>query len=183
MRIVRRLALLPALAALAVLGTLAAPSATLASCVQPPSIQDAARSAEIVFVGTVVETANRNTWATVQVEEIWRGPDQPTTIVIRGGPGGNAASSVDRTFEVGVRYLFFPYADETGGLADNSCTSTTQWSADLAALRPGDVRAPAATPPANGFDVMSIAVPAGMALLVAGLLLGVGLLARGRDRA
>lgn len=192
-RVVRRLG--TALSLGVAFGLLAAPAVTLADCMMPPPVAEALKNAEIVFVGTVTETSNRNSWATVAVEEVWKGPDVPAVVLIKGGPGGNAATSVDRTFEAGVKYLFFPYignasdlpgrgVDAEVGLADNSCTNTTPWVPELADLRPADARAPiGATPEASEFDVMSIAIPAGVALLVAGLLLGVGLLARGRDGA
>jgi hypothetical protein len=171
-----------ALALGAAFGLVTAPASS-ASCVSIPALQDAVKSADMVFVGTVIQTSNRGTWATVRVEEVWRGPDQPASVLIKGGPGGNAASSIDRTFEVGTKYLFFPYQDEAGGLADNSCTSTTPWGGELADLRPADARLfpVGPTPEAGGFDVMSVVVPAAIALLVAALLVGVGLLARGRD--
>ena len=183
----KRLALVPALAAFALL---AIPSAALADCAMPPDIKTAALSADIVFVGTVTATENRGSWATVMVEEIWRGPDQPAEVLIKGGPGGNSATSVDRTFEVGVKYLFFPYADPgteplpgaVSGLSDNSCTSTTQWSEDLAGLRPSDAHAPSAAPAAAaGFDFGGILGPIAVAVVVSGALLVVGLLARSRQ--
>lgn len=168
----------------AAFGLLAAPTTTLASCRAIPAVGEALLSADIVFVGTVTATANRDAWATVQVEEVWRGPDQPTTVVIQGGPAGNAATSVDRAFVVGTRYLFFPYAAEGGALTDNSCTSTTEWSGELAALRPADARQPlGATPTDTGFDLGAVAAPIGAAVLVATVLLLVGLLARGRQLA
>lgn len=169
------------LAAVAALVFVLPPSAVLADCMMPPPVEEAAQTAEIVFVGTVAETSNHNSWASVVVEEVWRGPDQPAAVVVKGGPAGNMATSVDRFFEVGVKYLFFPYADETGGLADNSCTNTIQWSADLAQLRPADARQPlGATQPESGFDVASVIAPLGVAVLVGGALLIAGLLARGR---
>lgn len=177
----KTLRVLRVLAAVAALAYVLPPSAVLASCMMPPPVEEAAQNAEIVFVGTVAETSNHNSWASVVVDEVWRGPDQPATVVVKGGPEGNMATSVDRSFEVGVKYLFFPYADETGGLADNSCTNTVQWSADLAQLRPADARQPlGATEAESGFDVGSVIAPIGVAALVAGVLLVVGLLARGR---
>lgn len=160
---------------------LAAPGSVLADCMMPPPVEEAAQTAEIVFVGTVAETSNHNSWANVVVEETWRGPDQPEAVIVKGGPAGNMATSVDRFFEVGVKYLFFPYVDEAGGLADNSCTNTVQWTADLAQLRPADARQPlGATEAEKGFDVAGVIAPLGVAVLVGGALLVAGLLARGR---
>jgi hypothetical protein len=174
------------IAAVAAIAPLAAPAPTFASCAIMADIRDAMTSADIIFVGTVTATANRDTWATVTVEDVWRGPDQPAQVLIKGGPAGNAATSVDRTFAVGEKYLFFPYADPAGGISDNSCSSTRVWSPDLAALRPADARAAqgvVAPVVENGFDVDGLLAPLAVGVLVAGALLGVGLLARGRQPA
>jgi hypothetical protein len=168
--------------AVAALAFALAPSVALADCMMPPAVQDAVKSADIVFVGTVTETANRNTWASVAVEEVWRGPDQPATVLVKGGSGGDMISSVDRSFEAGTKYLFFPYLGEGGELADNSCTNTTPWTADLAQIRPADARQPlGAAQPEGGVDVAGLIAPLGVALLVGGALLVAGLLARGRS--
>ena len=142
MKALRVRRVLRVLAAAAALAFVLPPSAALADCMMPPPVEQAAQTAEMVFVGTVAETSNHNSWASVVVEEVWRGPDQPAAVIVKGGPAGNMATSVDRFFEVGVKYLFFPYAGEAGDLADNSCTNTVQWSADLAQLRPADARQP-----------------------------------------
>jgi hypothetical protein len=178
----KTLRVLRVLAAVAALAFVLPPAAVLADCMMPAPVQEAAQSAEIVFVGTVAETSNHNSWASVQVEEVWRGPDLQADVIVKGGPAGNMATSVDRSFEVGVKYLFFPYVDAEGrGLADNSCSNTVQWSPDLAQLRPADARQPlGATDAGTGFDVGSLIGPLGVALLVGGVLLAAGLLARGR---
>lgn len=177
----KTLRVLRVLAAAAALAFLLPPSAVLADCMMPPPVQEAAQTAEIVFVGTVAETSNRNAWASVVVEEVWRGPDQPAAVVVKGGPAGNMATSVDRAFEAGMKYLFFPYPDEAGGLTDNSCTNTVEWSADLAQLRPAGARQPlGATEVEGGFDIAGVIAPLGVAVLVGGVLLVAGLLARGR---
>ena len=168
-------------AAVTALAFVVAPSAALADCMMPPAVGEAAEAAEIVFVGTVTETTNRNSWANVAVDEVWRGPDMPATVVVKGGSGGDGISSVERSFQAGVKYLFFPYADEQGGLADNICTNTVEWSADLGQLRPADAREPLGASGADGgFDVGSVVAPLGVAVLIAGVLLLAGLLARGR---
>jgi hypothetical protein len=171
------------LAAVAVAPLLLAlgPSTARADCTMPPPIAEAVKTADIVFVGTVAATTNRSSWASVEVTEVWRGPDQPRAVVVRGGPPGNAATSVDRAFETGVTYLFFPYVDSEQGLADNSCTSTTPWTEELAALRPADARPPiGAEAEAGGFDPAGVLVPLGVAVIVGGALFLAGLAARGR---
>ena len=160
------------------------PGAVLADCAEPPDIKQAVATADIVFVGTVTDVTNNGRWAQVTVGAVWRGPDQPATLLIRGGPEGNTATSVDRSFEAGVTYLFVPYVDpETKTLADNSCTSTTQWRQELDDLRPSDARPPTgSTPAAAGFDLSPL-LPVAVALIVFGVILGIGLLARGRQEA
>ena len=161
---------------------LAAPGVALADCMMPPPINNAAQTAEIVFVGAVSATSNGNRWAEVAVQEVWRGPDMPATVVVQGGPAGNSATSVDRSFQVGTTYLFFPYVDQSSGaLTDNSCTSTTEWTEDLAKLRPSDARQPLAAEAASGGFATDWIVPVGLAIVVFGGLLVVGLLARGRQ--
>lgn len=181
MRLPRPIRLAPAVAAVGLLALLATPATTLADCMMPPPVEEAVKSAEIVFVGTVNATTNRATWASVTVEEVWSGPDQPASVIIPGGPGGNAGTSVDRSFEVGTKYLFFPYVDEQLGLADNSCTSTQPWAAALLPLRPASVRTPTGETEGAGFDVGGLLGPLVVALVVGGLLFGAGMLARGRD--
>jgi hypothetical protein len=170
-----------ALTALAVLG---APDVALADCAAPPPLEQAINAADIVFVGTVTSTANGNRWATVAVKEVWRGPDQPPIVLVKGGPGGNTATSVDRSFETGATYLFTPFRDGDGSLSDNSCSSTTLMSEAVAPLRPALTRTPTgAAPEAPGFDFGGLIGPIGVAVIVAGVLLLVGLLARGRQDA
>lgn len=183
MRIARPFQGLRMAAAVAALAFVLTPSAVLADCMPPPGIEEAVETAGIVFLGTVTETANHDSWATVAVDEVWRGPDQPAVVVVRGGPEGNMATSVDRAFKSGVTYLFFPYEDETGALADNSCTNTVEWTADLVALRPEGIRAPIGATPTggDGFDLGGVIAPLGVALLVGGALVVAGLLARGRS--
>lgn len=157
----------------------------LASCVAPPDVEQAVRTSDIVFVGTVSATSNGNRWAEVVVQEVWRGADMPATVVVQGGPAGNTMTSVDRSFQVGTTYLFFPYVDPSStALADNNCSSTTEWTEDLARLRPADVRQPLGGEPTApaGLDVEAL-LPLGLAVVVFGALLVVGLLARGRQEA
>jgi len=163
--------------------SLMAPVGTLASCIEPPPIRDALAKAEFVFVGTVTAVTERNLWATVAVEEVWRGPDLPAVIQVRGGEGGNVGTSVDREFKAGVKYLFAPPGFQDGIAQDNSCSPTREWDGTLVELRPTDARAPIGGTPTEpaGFDIGAIAGPIGAAVLVAAILLFVGLVARSRQ--
>ena len=95
-------------------------------------------------MGTVTGTTNRGTWATVEVEEIWKGDGIDSIVEIKAGPADPpgptmAMSSADRSFEEGVRYLFFPYRDKNG-LTDNSCSNTTRFTPELERFRPGSAQ-------------------------------------------
>jgi hypothetical protein len=192
MPMLRRLRRIVALSIVSTAALFAGPAVALADCMAPPPFDEAVKTADIILVGTVTATINGNRWATVAVEEIWRGPDLPVALQIKGGPDANAASSVDRAFEVGQRYVFFPYfeADSeplpgvpAGALADNSCTSTQVWNDELAAFRPADARLGevGTTGDVMPVDLGFIAGIGGVLLVVVAVMLGVGLLARGRS--
>lgn len=110
----------------------------------PLDVPDAIVQSDVVVVGTVTATRSRDRIATVKVEEVWKG-DVGNTLQVAGGPAeDNAATSVDRTYVVGTRYLLF--AIEPGAHArqgtfgaryeDNSCSTTQTWSESLSAFRP-----------------------------------------------
>jgi hypothetical protein len=110
----------------------------LASCVSAQPIARVLARAPIVFVGTVLATSNNSRTATVLVDDVWRGTHVPQTVVVRGSPvAGNGATSVDRSFVKGLRYLFVP--ESTTGFSpfqDNICTATRRYTAALARYRP-----------------------------------------------
>jgi hypothetical protein len=172
------------LAVLVSLAALWAPAAVSASCVAPAPGNAPWADADAVFVGTVTSVASRDRWATVRVEEVWQGPDQPAEVVVRGGPGGDAMTSVDRTYTVGVRYVF-AVTIEDGALLDNSCSGTTQVDAiDLDAVRPAEIRQPGssvAVSSPGGPDLDGLVGPVAVAAVVGGLLLVTVLLARRRE--
>lgn len=187
MRRRRLLASLGLLAILAPVGLLA-PGAALASCVMPPPLADSLNDATTIFVGTVTRTTEMDRWAEVAVEEVWKGPDVAATVMVKGGAGGNTGTSIDRTFKAGVRYLFVPQGDGADGFGDNACSPTTEWTADLQAMRPATVRAPiggdATQDPEGAGDLISgIVGPVALVAIVSLVLLGIGLLARGRQEA
>ena len=119
------------LAAIGVLLVAALPGAATASCAVPVPVPEAARiaegvrNAEVVIVGTVGSTENQGRSATIVVEEIWKGRDLPSIVVVQGAQAGNAVTSGDRMFETGMRYLFTLAVDENGELIDNACSATT----------------------------------------------------------
>ncbi len=125
-----------------------------ASCAAPISITDALAHADIVVVGTVTATRSHDRIATVTVEETWKGA-VGTTFEVFGGPDrDNEATSVDRTYQVGQRYLLFASEPAAHGNAaifggryeDNSCSTTQIWDPALAQYRPATaVTAPAST--------------------------------------
>ena len=161
----------------------ATPASVAASCfLPPPAAGNAWDGAQAVFVGTVTALDNNARSAIVHVEEVWAGPDQPGEVVVRGGPEGDMATSVDRTFSLGTQYIFAVSIVE-GSLEDNACSGTTPTAdVDLDAVRPADTRTPEAAPIANqGFDLASVAGPGLVALLAAALLLVAVLVARRRE--
>ena len=159
------------------------PAPAAASCAMPIPIEQAIRDSQVVLVGTVTSTENDGRWATVEVHEIWKGPDLPATTTVLGGPEPGTASSVDRSFTAGARYLFVLSIDERGQLHDNSCSATTEMGAGDNELRPAEFRTPSPVDASDADNDATGIVSAGVvALIVAGVLLAAGLLARGRPR-
>jgi len=161
----RNLLALPA-AVVAVLATVVAPGGTSASCAMPPGLEEQVSEAEIVFVGTVAAVRNMGRTASFSVEEIWQGPDLPEQVTVLGGPEDEMmATSADRSFTVGIRYLVAAYLDG-GTIHDNSCSATHEWHALLEELRPADARSPTVTVDSEAESDSSV-VP--MLLVAAGL--------------
>lgn len=151
-------------------------SAALASCAideRPLELQLA--EAPAVFKGRVTAVRNDGVTARFAVEEIWKGPALPPEIVVHGGPepsglfGGTSATSVDRSWAVGVTYLVFPRG-EGDRLEDDSCSPTREWSPELAAARPDDARPPAAAEAGDPGGLPVAVWALGGAAVVGGLL-------------
>lgn len=166
-----------------------ADTAIVTDCAPPLPIEKAVFS-DLVFVGRVTDTANSGRSATVEVTEVWRG-DVPTPITVNGGSDPTNPAEDDRTFEVGVTYLFIPAQLDglrQGFVTDSVCSSTTPWTDDLARLRPPDVGQPApgpvpSTASPNPFAFLGWLVAP---ILTAGLVVGGAFalgwfVARGRD--
>lgn len=121
--------------ALVVVGSVLAAGPALASCAPAPPLAQAFADAEVVFKGTVTAVENNGRTATVRVDEIWKGPPLPDSVVVIGGAEGeNVASSVDRDFRVELTYVFFPN-NGAPPFQDDICTSTQPYSPELERLR------------------------------------------------
>ncbi len=137
--------------------------AVAASCAGPvapggaTSLQGQLDGAVVVFVGTVVGTSNGDRVARVKVETVWKGGGIPSYVTVSGTPdGSSAATSVDRSFRVGQRYLFAPYS-ASSPYQDNNCSVTQPYSSRLDGLRPAT-----AHPPLAGTDGLD---PTGLAFV------------------
>lgn len=152
-----------------------APLPAAASCLAPPEgqteeqvFQQQVAGAKVIFVGTVVRLSNGDRTAGVKVEAVWKGPGLPAEVLVRGGPEGqNAATSVDRAFEQGKRYIFFPDNDGPP-FTDNSCSATQEFTAQLAGFRPAAAQdTPGKEPSSSNASAWLLA--GGIAVILGGL--------------
>ncbi len=162
--------------------TLLSSGAALASCAEPPPLEEALGAAETVFVGTVTGVRFDGRVASFEVEDVWKG-DLGGSAVVNGGPslaeleasaaqGQSVHTSVDRSYEPGRRYLVLSYRSDAGVLADNACSSTRIYTADLAGLRPETAYEPAPQSETGGEGIATWTV---VALVVAGIGVGAGI--------
>lgn len=152
-------------------------TAAHASCRSPDPLEQSVEQAPLIFVGTVIGLANDDRTATVTVEEIWKGPRLPVEVRVAGGydePG--VFTSVDRTFEMGVTYLFFP-STTTEPLEDNACSATQELDSTIEAFRPDVVNSPKPPPGSGSSPLLWAGAAVGLAALVFG---GAVLVQRGR---
>ena len=149
------LGLVPILVSLGVIVGAAPPAD--ASCAAPTTLAEEIQRADLVVVGVVAAVENRDRWATVAVEEVWKGAWTEGRLNVRAGPadppGGttHAMSSVDRTYVVGTRYLIFasdpkahrwvPSWGSDGRFEDNNCSESQPYvAATLDRFRPTNAR-------------------------------------------
>jgi hypothetical protein len=145
----------------AIVMALGAPSPAFASCALRPSFPASLQGAQVVFVGTVTSASNGGRKATVQVEAIWYGPDLPAQVEVIGSPALNGATSIDRSFQPGVRYLFVPTNNQPP-FQDNACSATQPYSPEMAAYAPDGARqvhSAAATQPWASYWLLLLVVP------------------------
>lgn len=157
-----------------------------ASCaVQPGSgLSGAARqvdAAAVVFVGTVISTSNGDRVARVRVESVWKGGPVPMLVTVSGTPDeGSVATSVDRKFAAGRRYLFVP-SNARSPFQDSNCSGTQLYTSSLDSLRPAT-----AETPTTGTDGQEQSAPdwlwpaAGAGVVLSGGLAGWALVRRRR---
>ncbi len=143
--------------------TMAFAAGTVAADCEPAGpLEDVLPNAPVAFVGTVVDL--QPPMAVLEVHEVWAG-DVARSVEVHGLTSGVQFSEDDRPWEEGVTYMVVPIV-EGGVLRDSICTATTEWTDDLAALRPADALIYAPTEPAPETP-MPIAIPlVGIALLL-----------------
>jgi hypothetical protein len=147
-----------------VLAALGSAPAAKASCAPAPPLRNSIAEADIVFVGAVVALAHDGRTATFRVEDVWKGK-VGETVVVHGGPGiagiesaaargEGVASSVDRSYRMGTRYLVLPFGRSGNVLRDSICSNTRPYADRFGSLRPAGAHPPLAE---GGVPASSIA--------------------------
>jgi hypothetical protein len=152
------------------LGFSAAPVA--ADCQPAGPVQEALPAAPIAFVGTA--TSVEGPVATFAVREVWAG-EVPDTVEVRGladdvgvdAGFGAGFSEDDRQWAEGETYLVVPFVDGAV-LRDSICTATTEWSAELQALRPTNARIATAEEAGGAIVPTELIVIGAVMLVIAG---------------
>ena len=154
-------------------GWLLAAPRVAADCEPAGPLEQVLPKADVAFVGTV--TALDGPIATFAVREVWAG-EVADTVSVRGffeAPGGRGAAGEapfgedDRSWMAGETYLVVPWVDR-GVLRDSICTATTEWSDELAALRPADARFLARPDPGSVSIPGTVIVVGTVILVIAG---------------
>lgn len=112
-------------------------SPVVADCDPAGRPADVLPDAEVAFVGDVVEV--RGSVAQISVREVWAGNVGAVVEVHGLGDEGRGPSEDDRRWERGTTYLVLP-ASNGAVLRDHICTATSEWTDELAALRPANAR-------------------------------------------
>lgn len=95
-----------------------------AACSPPIDQITAMRRADSVFVGQVIELTDSSRVATVQVIEIWKGPDLDALVTVNGSSSGAPAVRLtDRTYLLGGIYLVVPFGSRSP-FFDEACSAT-----------------------------------------------------------
>ena len=100
-----------------------------------PASRMPSAEADLVFIGIVTSVLNGGRTAQVEIEQVWKGEEQPFNATVHGGPiEENLITSVDRTFEPGI-YIFFP-VNSSPPFEDNACTLTQPFNPSLDVINP-----------------------------------------------
>ncbi len=84
--------------------------------------------ADSVFVGRVIHVADSSRLATIEVIEIWKGPDLAPQVIVNGSFSGNPQIGAnDRTFMQGSTYLVVPFGNRSP-FFDEACSGTALYS-------------------------------------------------------
>lgn len=158
---------------------LSAPRA-MASCAEPLPDALAIEQGQTVFVGTVTGLDNDGRLATFAVDDVWKG-EVSAIAVVNGGPslaelkeaglGADIATSVDRWYELGARYLVVSHEIEDGVYRDNACSATQIYEARLDEFRPDWAHAPSPVETDGTATVARVALAVVGALTVGGVLI------------
>lgn len=111
--------------------------APVQTCTDLPTIEASLLSSDLVVLGTVVSVRSGGRWATLTVDETWKGSSGGSLVEVRSGAAGTV-SVLDRTYQPGQRYLVFAVL-AGGAWTDTNCSPTRTWTDDLTRYRPPDV--------------------------------------------
>lgn len=129
----------------AVFSALALAPPARADCAALPPLEKSVAAAHVVFVGTVTRLEYDARVATFRVEEVWKGTVKPM-VVVNGSSvslgaleeaardGFGISSSVERAYQLGVRYLVVSHGTSGELLLDNSCSATRVYTSKLNAF-------------------------------------------------
>lgn len=125
-------------------GIVLLPTQARASCGIAPPVREAVENADDVFVGEVVRLENDGRTALVTVMDVWKG-HVAERVVVHGGmqlpQQPDTYTSVDRTYELGKTYLFFPSEREERYFRD-ICTRTSVMRERFLRIRPEGASTP-----------------------------------------
>jgi len=177
-----------ATAVVAIIGVVFTGGAAQASCFRPPDVEADLESSDLVFVGLATDLATENRWVMVRIEERWKGDPGGDRAEVRAGPGGGtggqAATSIDRTYVAGERYLVFasdlsrrPGAgvDFCAGArwVDSACSATRPYESSLDRFRPAANAGPVSYE--SGGSVATAVILGAVVILAAGAMVAAAL--------
>jgi len=111
--------------------------AAAASCPLAPDVADALSNAASVFVGEATVVADQGRVATMDVISIWKGPDLPEQVEVRGtATVGSPVGPEDRRFTEGTTYLVIPENTRQPFLA-GKCSATIAFNGTGLAIPAG----------------------------------------------